>query len=507
VPLLFGALAILAAVLLSPGLAVGPSLDAAVFAGIAHQMVGGDLLYVDAWDHKPPGAYLVLGAGLVALQSLSPWLVSWLITVLATAGTGLGVASALAALGVRRGAAYLAAGVAVAFMAQYLTALGGGLTEPLAALPAVWALVLVLWKSLTPRRLVLIGLLLGLAALTSFQLLPAAVCVTGLGLASPMGRDRWRALRNIAIGAAVPLLVVGLALLAAGNLPAAVDAVFGYGAAYRASSAAYGGELARAPAAWTLLSALVLVAPATLGGLELWRAGHRQRQVLYSMMGWIGLAIAIFVYQGRFIAHYAIPLAIPAGVLAGIGLDVAAARWERAASAARIALAVTLGLTVTASALAGFAGGRYELSSNDARGDQVATVARNVMELTEPDDEILVWGNRPELYLAADRGSAIPYRFLYPLTTPGYVTADLVEEVRSELRENPPLLVVDAGSVEPGAPGFLPLLIGRPVAPEGREVDMLQPLRDFIGANYELVAETAGWPVYRLRSASSTGDD
>jgi hypothetical protein len=502
---LFVALALLAALLLSPGLVVGPSIDAAVFAGIGDQLRAGDRLYLDAWDHKPPAAYVLLAVGQAALPWLSPWAVSSLVSVLATAGTGLGLAYALVGLGVRRWAAYAAAGVAVAFMAQYLTALGGGLTEPLAALPASWALVLALSNAQTAWRRFGSGLLLGVAVLTSLQLMAAVVAIAGLCLATVGRSHRLRALVGLVGGAAVPWLVSALVLLAAGSLGAAVDAVFTYGAAYRNASSAFGAELSRAPAAWTFLSALVLITPAVLGGLFLLRARERRRLVFYVMAAWIALALTLFVFQGRFIAHYAIPLAIPLGVLAGVGLDVTAGRWRRATSPARVALALPLIVALLASVTAGFLGGRYELTANQERSLQLDTVGQYVRDHSEPSDQILVWGNRPELYLAAERAPAIPYRFMYPLTTDGYVTADLIARVRSDLSEDPPLLVVDAGSVEPGAPGFLPLLIDRPVAREGREVDLLEPLREYIRANYELVTESDGWPIYRLRAANAEG--
>jgi hypothetical protein len=496
-------LVLLSALLLWLGLAIGPSFDAAVFAGIGDQLRAGDRLYVDAWDHKPPGSYVALALGQMALPWLSPWAVSWIVSVLATAGTGLAIAQALAALRVHRWAAYGAAVAAVAFMAQYLTALGGGLTEPMAALPASWALVLALSPGQTSARRLGAGLLLGLAILISLQAAPAVVAVVGLSLALTNSHERLRAPLALALGVALPWLVSGLLLLAVGSLGPAIDAVFVYGAAYRNASTALGAELSRAPAAWTFLSALVLVVPAALGILSLLRTGNRNRAVAASMATWIVLALGLFVFQGRFIAHYAIPLAIPLGVLAGAGLGQTGTRWGRATSSQRGALAIPLVVALLVSLTAGFFGGQYELAANLDRSRQVDAAARYALEHSAPGDEILVWGNRPELYLAADRAPAIPYRFMYPLTTGGYVTPDLVERVRSDLSHGPPLLVVDAGSLEPGAPGFLPLLIDRPVAYEGREVDMLQPLRDFIRANYEPVTEIDGWPIYRLRAAAN----
>ena len=78
----------LSALLLAPGLMSGPSLDAAVFMQVAERMRDGATLYAGIWDHKPPGIYLLLVAGQSLLPFLSVWLVSWLLSVAATAGTG-----------------------------------------------------------------------------------------------------------------------------------------------------------------------------------------------------------------------------------------------------------------------------------------------------------------------------------------------------------------------------------------------------------------------------------
>ena len=72
-----------------------------------------------------------------------------------------------------------------------------------------------------------------------------------------------------------------------------------------------------------------------------------------------------------------------------------------------------------------------------------------------------------------------------------------------ELTDDPPAVVVDAGSDAPGQPGFLPLLIDRPVTTDGRDLDLLDPLRAFVADRYDLVATVAGWPIYVLRGASA----
>ena len=67
----FAALSLLATGLLLPGLLTGPSLDAAVFLDVATHLRAGDTLYVDAWDHKPPGIYLILASAIPCSRSLT----------------------------------------------------------------------------------------------------------------------------------------------------------------------------------------------------------------------------------------------------------------------------------------------------------------------------------------------------------------------------------------------------------------------------------------------------
>jgi hypothetical protein len=59
--------------------------------------------------------------------------------------------------------------------------------------------------------------------------------------------------------------------------------------------------------------------------------------------------------------------------------------------------------------------------------------------------------------------------------------------------------VVDAGSAGPGQPGFLPLLIPRPVATDGRDLDLLDPLRAFVEERYVTLSTVEGWVIYVRR--------
>jgi hypothetical protein len=150
---------------------------------------------------------------------------------------------------------------------------------------------------------------------------------------------------------------------------------------------------------------------------------------------------------------------------------------------------------------AGVGGGRQEIANWELGNRQVQGVAEAVRAQADEDDTVLVWGNQPRLYRVAERRPASRFVYLFPLTTPGYATPQLIGEVLAELEANPPAVVVDAGSPGPGQPGVAPLLLDRPVGAEGRDLDLLDPLRDFVRARYELAEVVDGWPLYRLLDA------
>jgi hypothetical protein len=110
-----------------------------------------------------------------------------------------------------------------------------------------------------------------------------------------------------------------------------------------------------------------------------------------------------------------------------------------------------------------------------------------------------VWGNEPTLYLDADRRQATRYPYLYPIVTQGYATQGMIDAAVAALEDEQPRLVIDAGSQTPGNEGFLHLIIPRPLATDGRDLDILDPLREYIDTNYEYVDVVEGWVVYELR--------
>jgi hypothetical protein len=490
---IFLACAALAALLLSPGLWIGPSLDAAVFSHVAERMRDGATLYVDVWDHKPPGIYVILLAGQLTLPFVSPWLVSWVLSMLSTAATAMAVALSARRVGASPPAALTAALISVIVMAQFLMALGGGLTEPLAALPMTVALAAALHPDEpTLRRTAAVGLLLAAGVLLSVQAAAGVLPVAFIVLARSSGRGR--ALGALALGGLAPMAAVVGWLAVTGALPAAFDAVVTYGGAYRAVAGSTGLGLTGPVMAWTLLALLFLVVPVAHGANRALRQRELPRLVGLACLAWLILGILSFPVQGRFLAHYVIPLAVPLGLLGAMGMDRLRTLWH----VQRLAVLLPLAATVLISVWAGVSSGAMEWAFIARDHQRSTAVAAAVDEGSLPEEQIWVWGNEPELYLEADRPSATPYSYLYPLVTPGYASPGMIESTLAALSADPPRLIVDAGSPAPGEPGFQALLIPRLLASDGRDLDLLDPLREFVSANYRELATVDGWVIYEL---------
>jgi hypothetical protein len=493
----------LAAALLAPGLLVGPSLDAAVFAEVADRMRAGATLYVDVWDHKPPGMYLLLLSGQMLLPWLRPWLVSWLLSVLATAGTATLIHGICRRLGLSSMAAWVAAVGALVVTGQFLTALGGGLTEPFAALLLAGAQQLALrsWgreRAAVPAAFA--GVLMALAMLLSVQAAPALLPIGWLLAAG--SRSIIRRLAWAAAGFVAPLAACAAWLAAIGALDGAADAVVTYTGAYRAVASATGAALAGPVMAWTLLALLFLAIPAAMGVVEARRQPGPARDLSVACLAWIALTLASFVVQGRLFGHYVIPLAIPLGVLAAFGAE----RLRALPTGQRSRLLLPILATCLVSAMAAGVAGAMELEPISVDHERSLLAATTIDMSSDADDPILVWGNEPELYLDSDRASTTPYLYLYALVTPGYATPQLIRQTLDALEGRPPKLIVDAGSSAPGQPGFQALLIPRPLASDGRDLDLLDPLRAFVRDSYREISREGGWVVYARRDAAADDD-
>jgi hypothetical protein len=471
-----------------PGLFTGPSLDAAVFDVVAWRTLHGATPYVDVWDHKLPGAYFLPWLVEAVAHGVDPWPLAWIAWVLVWGATALVVGLLVRGMGANRLSGPIALVVA-AGGGQYLLSLGGGLTEPVATLLAAVALLLAV-DGTSARRWFVVGAVGATSLIVSIQLAPAIPAGVILAVHPRLGGGMKRIAAAI-VGGGVVALAMGFWLALTGSLPAMLDAVVTYNAAYRAVG---GNAFAIVP--WTILALIPLIALAATGVLSLINGRSSDRMLPLAAALWLILAAAMIAFEGRFYAHYAVPLLVPLAILGASGLERLLADVGRSRSFRQLVVVVGTLLLLIGMA-AGTAGGWQEANDWSAANQKATAVASTIQPTA--GQSLLVWGDEPELYRLTGIAPALPYIYQLPLRTPGYADEGLIDRLAQQLAAAPPTFVIDAGSAAPGEPGVPPLLIPRPTGTDGRDLDLLDPLRTFVAEHYRLRAIVEGWPVYELQ--------
>ena len=473
---------LLAVLLHAPGLRDGPTLDAAVFTVLADGLRHGELPYRDLWDHKPPGIYALFAAAQAVLPFADAWTAVWLASVAIT--IGIGVTALRLAAGPRPLLSLAAALVAVFYVAVYPLALGGGQTEPAAALFAMLALVAAL-----ARRPLTAGLLCGISVIFSFLAGPAVVGILATVMLDARPAQRVREVTRFVGGTLLIPAVTTAVIIAAGLGASALSAVVSYNGAYSNLNRA------RPPGAflYDAYSLVLFVTPLLVLGVPPLLRALRKRwpAVRLGMALWVSVWAALVVVQSRLEPHYAIA-ALPALViLAASTTPYGSGRGRRDVMAPTAVAAIAVGL-----AMLGLLGLAARTGVPDK--SRVEAVAGALREDAPPNATLFVWGNQPTLYLASGLRPAAPYAYAWPLTTPGYSSAQQAENLVSQLSLTRPAFIVDAGSPAPGEPGIVPLLVHRPVDPgDGRTLDVIDPLRSFVRDHYGPPVEVDGWLLYR----------
>lgn len=456
---------VLPPVLLSPGLIRGPTLDASVFMQVAMTVRAGGMPYLDAWDHKPPGIYIVEALVGLTSQVQDPWVAVWMLSWAATTTTllllGFGFGpppSARAGLILVVGAALVCSG--------YDFALGGGYTETFAILPATAGLVVVANHRRLPG-LTLAGALGVAAATISLQLAPAMFAIALLAFRGQGSRG----LLFVALGGGLVVLPTAGWLWLGGAAPSALDALAVFNRAYVAGNGWNAWSLAGVVR--STLAAAALLTPALARVAYLVRRPRQTSALDGSALVWLGSAMTFFAVQQNWFPHYGIALVPPLFVLG---------RNARTSPVGIGLITVAVAGIITALALPPF-----------VAPPSLARLASEVQGLPSTS-RIFVWGNEPTIYLASGKAAASKYVYIRPLMTPGYATDAVVGEVLDDWYDDPPDAIIDASFNLFGV-SSVPLLgpwrfPGDPVA------DNLDPLRAFVRERYVVASVIDDWVMY-----------
>jgi len=466
-------------ILLSPGIALGPSTDAAVFVLAGSRIRDGVMPYRDLWDSKPPGSYLLNALGQTVLPWLDPWLVAWLLTAV-FAGTSILLIDYLLRRRLSSGKSWAWSLVACVAIASGPIALGGGLTESLAVLPLIVALCgIAVWP---PKRTTTaaVGCLLSCACLISLQCLPAAACL-GLAAVWSGGQFRvWvgRAAALMAGALPVPIAILGW-LLVGGAAGDAVDQI----AVFNLADKDWGGQLLLLLPITVLLMCCFAV-PAGVAAATLMRRPRSRDRVDWACLAWSVTYSAYIFYQGRIFLHFLILIGPPLVLLASLGVEELGA-WVRSpkpsvrrfgiglVSAACLFLLVSASTTVQLSS--------FVLSQASTEERLVNTTEAWIRSETPDSATMFVWGSEAVLYLGADRTPADRVINNFPIVAVRYWTADQTDALLQRWQASPPAIIVEGAST---TPLFRPAASG----PGAGGPDTVAPLRDFVRANYRLTA-------------------
>ncbi len=511
-----------------PGIEV-MSVDSGVFATAGALILEGETPYADFWDHKPPGVY-GLNALAVAAFGPNPW-GQWMLNLV-----WLAVVAPVAwqVLAHRFGRAPALAGTVSLLLAVMHPAIFAiNMTETYALLPQFLILGLGArgLHRAGPRVMLLAGLLTGLSFLlrqNSVGLGAAFLLAVLLFSDAPSGTRRRLQFAGFIAGVLIPMAAVGIVFALSGAFYDLVDAVLLYNLAYIEGgptlTSLYGGM--RRILVLQPLAPLSVISMGAFGTylIRHWRRIRRWLQanlrrgpgaggplprdiVLLAALA-LPLDMAAALLSGRNLGHYFIGLAptLSVGVAFALQSLAAVLRRDRVAGmlpTILIALLLT-GFVLDASAkeipsrstVEGF------LQSLVTGGYRMSPVEQRVLELTDPQDIILVWSPHAQIYFVTGRRS--PSRYYSPL--PFFTSVGGEERFREFLqavRATPPVIVVAQPKSSVGLP--------YPLAEESRfcrhctpqTYQQMSEFRDLLQDRYTELGMAGDWVVLGLKERYS----
>jgi 4-amino-4-deoxy-L-arabinose transferase-like glycosyltransferase len=444
------AVAALACVLRAPVAALPFERDEGEYAYIAQRWLAGDVPYRDAFDQKPPGAFLFYAAAF-AVGGETPAAVRWAAQLATIAALG-----ALVALGTRLFSPEV--GVAAALSGLLLSAhpswLGNAVnTEQVALAPISFGALFALLAAGRQR----VGFSLCVGALGGIALLlkPVTAPIVAFEIATAVLLSRRKIAHAVAaaLGVAALLVPVALYFAAHGAWSDFLDAVVWNNLAYAGTTAlrnypaSFAAEFGPTLKPLGPLYGIALAAPLALLGAARPRACTRRR--LAWVAGWLAASLPAIAAGGYFRQHYFVLALPPLALLAGVAQDaigrIAFGVRPLARGFAPLASLLLVGASVATSWWY-FGPARPEARLHRIYGSnpfpEAPALGAWIAAHAAKQEQVFIYGSEPQLLFYADRKSASRYPFVYPLNMPLPAAAARQSEALGELDAAPPRFVV-----------------------------------------------------------------
>ena len=475
-----------------------PSRDSGVFLYISWRLLSGDVPYRDVWDHKPPLIYFVDAIG-IALTPDSLWGI-WFLQFIFIFFTlffiyklldcEFGISAALA------GAITLTSGL--------LTILEkGNVTEEYALVfqAACFWLFVSAWKKDFPLRSSFwIGVLGGLAF--NFKQTTIGIWVTyGLFLLALRMIQRkfpFKDLLLLLAGWLVPSILLILYLVSRGALTEFWEQAFLYNFVYigkhegiRRLIPVFIKGFAYLQNGWVLYLAIF----GWLAGLGY--AFLRRKDLLTQahplvLISLVNLPIEVFfiTISGRSILHYYLTPLPVMGILAGTLVYTLFALTTKLPRFDAQPILKWIPGAVLAIVLMGQWGqvAYYSTYVRVLRDNDYAPLIEYVSKNTETRDQVLLIGAESVVNFLARREAPTRYVYQYPLATLG--RRPMFEEYFNQILTNKPILIIDTRGQ--------PRLDEKLYTPMQKRSQIVRDGVQYLGANYQQVAQFDDWFVYRL---------
>lgn len=486
--------------------------DSGIFAYTGKVIVQGGLPYQDAWDNKLPGVYY-LDALAFILFGTNRWAL-WLIEMISVFLTGRVVFWLLNETYQKRMLAW-AGTLMLIFMARSPALVSDvNFTEVYALLPQVlgFAAGYQFYRRPTWRWAFLVGLAAGVAFLFkqttmggALAFVPATVLARHPVIRAPR---RWIWLGATIAGGLSSLGVVAAYLHGNGILGKAIDATF-------IAPLAFHRWVSQEPVSiWdtvrqTLTDSVVPMVvgpllPFLLVGLFValrpvfvrrYRvepfANQRALAVWAALTFVLDLVLSNTTYRAY--EHYYITLLPSLMLLVVLSLDVIQPWIDRLKQAKRLRVWTWfyLALAVVALPLTGTLFRLWLVGWDIFAPAKPNDLTTYVIEHTQPEDKVLVWGVATGINFRSERLSPLAYSYGYPMIVPEYTTPEEIAEIVATLEANLPFWIVDTTMTD--GDRVPPLTLERRErwwADGGRrDVVDLSPVYDFVGTHCTFIEE------------------